>query len=269
MRNFNSKKTVRVLMVTLSFLLISGIIYAFSSGITGRTMRGPDPGCTCHGGSPTPGVNVQIIGPDSVVVNQTAMYTVNITGGPLVRAGTDIAVARGTLDTVGTALQNIGGELTHVAPLLPSVGVVSVPFEYTAPSFTGIDTIYAIGISVNFNNASSGDMWNFAPNKIIRVVPSVGIKNISSIATDYSLNQNYPNPFNPSTIITFNVAKSGNVKLVVMDMLGKEITTLVNQNLNNGSYEVEFDGTGFSSGIYFYKMTTKDFTDVKKMLLVK
>jgi len=212
---------------------------------------------------------IQIIGPDSVAVNQTVMYTVNITGGPLVRAGTDIAVARGTLDTVGTALQNIGGELTHVAPLLPSLGVVSVPFEYTAPSITGTDTIFTTGISVNFNNSTSGDEWNYASNKIIRVVPSVGITNNNTIPTEYSLKQNFPNPFNPKTNISFNVAKTGFVKIVVLDIAGKEISTLVNQNLNAGSYTIDFNGAEYSSGMYFYKMVTKDFSDVKKMIFVK
>ena len=269
MRNFNSKKTVRVLMVTLSFLLISGIIYAFSSGITGRTMRGPSPGCTCHGQTPTTGVVVTIAAPDSVETSDTVACILTITGGPLTRAGTDIAVHRGTIIPADAQLQTMTGELTHVAPLTPIGGVVAVSFLYIAPSTIGSDTLYANGNSVNFNNANTGDEWNFAPNHVLTVVPSVGIKNISSIASDYSLKQNFPNPFNPSTKITFNVARTGKVKLVVMDMLGKEVTTLVDQNLDNGSYEVEFDGTGFSSGIYFYKMTTKDFTDVKKMIFVK
>ena len=256
-------------MVTLSLLFISGIIYAYSSGITGRTLRGPSPGCTCHGGSPTTAVNVQIQGPDSVEVGQSVIFNVTITGGPLVRGGTNIAVARGTLDTVGSLLQNMTGELTHVAPILPSMGTVTIPFRYTAPPVVGIDTIYANGNSVNFNSATSGDQWNYAPNKFIRVVTSVGIINNNSTPTEFSLNQNFPNPFNPKTNIIFNVARTGIVKIVVMDMLGKEIATLVNKILNAGSYTIDFNGAEFSSGIYFYKMVTKDFTDVKKMILVK
>jgi len=269
MKAFLLKNLKSIFIVSFVLILTSSLIYAYSSGITGRTMLGPSPGCTCHGGTPSPTVIVTIAGLDTVETSDTVGYVVAMTGGPLTRAGTNIAVHRGTIEPVNALLQTMTGELTHVSPLTPSGGVVIIPFRYIAPSTVGSDTIYANGNSVNFNNANTGDQWNFAPNFVITVVPSVGIKNISSIATDYSLKQNYPNPFNPSTKITFNVAKSGNVKLVVMDMLGKKLTTLVDQNLNNGSYEIEFDGTEFSSGIYFYKMVTDDFADVKKMLLVK
>ena len=270
MRKFNTKKMIRILMVTLSFLLISGIIYAFSSGITGRTLRGPDPGCTCHGGSPTPSVIVTIQAPDSIAVNQSAIFNVTITGGPLVRAGTNIAVARGTLDTVGSILQNMTGELTHLAPLLPSTGTVVIPFRYTAPSVVGIDTIYATGNSVNFNNANTGDQWNYAPNKIIRVVPPSGIQNIGTEMPDkYELYQNYPNPFNPTTNIRFDITNASDVKLTVYDILGKEVAVLVNENLNAGSYEVDWNATQNVSGVYLYSIETDNFVAVKKMLLIK
>ena len=269
MKAFLLKNLKSIFIVSFILILTSGLVYAFSSGIVGRTIWSSTPGCTCHGPNPTTSVLVEILGPDSVAINQTVTYTIRITGGPLVRAGTNIAVERGTLDTADALLQNMSGELTHLAPIAPSGGFVTAQFKYTAPATTGKDTIYANGNSVNFNNANTGDSWNFAPNRIIDIVPSIGIKNISSIATDYSLMQNYPNPFNPTTKITFNVAKSGNVKIIVTDMLGKKLTTLVDQNLNNGSYEVEFDGKEFSSGIYFYKMVMDEFADVKKMLLIK
>lgn len=92
---------------------------------------------------------------------------------------------------------------------------------------------------------------------------------VNNVADNYSLNQNYPNPFNPSTSINFSVPKSTNVKLVVYDMLGKEVATLVNQQLTPGSYNIDFNGTKLSSGVYFYKLITSEFTDIKKMMLVK
>jgi N-acetylneuraminic acid mutarotase len=97
-----------------------------------------------------------------------------------------------------------------------------------------------------------------------------GIKNISSEVPDnYSLGQNYPNPFNPSTKITFDLKSKGFVTLTVYNILGKEVSTLVNEYKNAGSYSVDFNASSFASGVYFYRIQTGDFTDTKKMMLIK
>ncbi len=85
----------------------------------------------------------------------------------------------------------------------------------------------------------------------------------------YSLSQNYPNPFNPNTVINYQLPISGNVKLVVFDMLGRELLTLVNEEKLAGSYSVKFDGSKMTSGIYFYKISAGNYTETKKMMLVK
>lgn len=100
---------------------------------------------------------------------------------------------------------------------------------------------------------------------------------IKPIGTDkpsvYSLSQNYPNPFNPTTKINFALPKAGHVKLVVYDLLGAEVTTLVNEFKQAGYYSVTFTGTNLASGVYFYRVSASggsgDFTQVKKMVLVK
>ena len=108
----------------------------------------------------------------------------------------------------------------------------------------------------------------------------VGITNtIVSIPDKYSLQQNYPNPFNPVTKIKFDITSDvkrqtspkgqANVKLIIYDALGREVQTLVNQKLVPGSYETEFRGNDFSSGIYFYKLETENFSEVKRMILLK
>jgi hypothetical protein len=86
---------------------------------------------------------------------------------------------------------------------------------------------------------------------------------------NYSLAQNYPNPFNPSTTISFSVPKSGFVKLVVYDLLGKEVTTLLNEEKVAGKYEVNFNVNNLASGIYFYTINAGSFTSTKKMILMK
>ena len=81
--------------------------------------------------------------------------------------------------------------------------------------------------------------------------------------------QNYPNPFNPTTNIRFELPNSGSVKLVVFDALGREVATLVNEKLTPGTYEVDWNGSEYPSGTYFYKLTAGDYVETKKMILVK
>jgi hypothetical protein len=91
----------------------------------------------------------------------------------------------------------------------------------------------------------------------------------SVLPTEFKLQQNYPNPFNPTTNIKFDVAKMGNVKIAVFDVTGREVQMLVNESMNPGTYEVTFDGSKLTSGIYFYKISVGDFIDTKRMLMVK
>ncbi|MBZ0202511.1 MAG: T9SS type A sorting domain-containing protein [Ignavibacteria bacterium] len=98
----------------------------------------------------------------------------------------------------------------------------------------------------------------------------IGINIISTeIPSSFDLSQNYPNPFNPVTNINFSIPKSGYVKLVVYDMMGRVAAELVNGNYSAGTYKVDFDASKLSSGTYFYKINTDEFTLVKKMTLVK
>jgi photosystem II stability/assembly factor-like uncharacterized protein len=98
----------------------------------------------------------------------------------------------------------------------------------------------------------------------------VGVTNNNNqIPNSYSLEQNYPNPFNPTTNIKFGIPKSGLVKLVVYDILGRHVTTLVNEVKQAGSFVVNFDASSLASGVYFYKIESKDFVQTKKMLLIK
>jgi hypothetical protein len=87
---------------------------------------------------------------------------------------------------------------------------------------------------------------------------------------EFKLNQNYPNPFNPVTKIAFSIPKAGNITLKVFDVLGKEVANLVNNTfVKAGTYESEFNASNLSSGLYFYRLITDNFTDTKKMILTK
>ena len=89
------------------------------------------------------------------------------------------------------------------------------------------------------------------------------------IPNKFSLNQNYPNPFNPTTKISYSIPKDGFVKITLYDVLGKEITKLVSENKKAGLYNVDFDGSKLASGVYFYKLESGSFSDIKRMMLIK
>jgi hypothetical protein len=111
-----------------------------------------------------------------------------------------------------------------------------------------------------------GQIINFGVN----ILNLVGIPHTrNTIPVAYLLEQNYPNPFNPATKVMYQLPKAGNVKITVFDVLGRELDVLVNEYKTPGSYSVEFDASELSSGVYFYRLESGDFRDVKKMTLVK
>lgn len=141
----------------------------------------------------------------------------------------------------------------YKAACLTSDGSVAVNYEVS-------DTIMGLGIrTVYFRKRQS----------------PIGINTIGNdVPQDFILFQNYPNPFNPVTKIKFDIPAEGkgntvNVKLIIYDVLGRELTTLVNEQLNPGVYEVNFDGRNYPSGVYFYQLYTGSFTETKKMILLK
>jgi hypothetical protein len=91
----------------------------------------------------------------------------------------------------------------------------------------------------------------------------------NEIPDGFSLYQNYPNPFNPKTKIKFQLSKLSDANLIVYDILGREVATLVNKKLKAGTYEVEFEGTTQPSGVYFYTLISVSFKETKKMLMIK
>lgn len=128
----------------------------------------------------------------------------------------------------------------------------SVTCSWKASALNGLDTLNTTPFIVK-----------------IRRMP-VGINQISSLVPEeFNLYNNYPNPFNPNTVIKFDISKSQFVKLSVFNMLGEEVTSLVNENLTPGSYSVDFNASYLSSGMYFYRIETPGFVKTKRMVLVK
>lgn len=104
---------------------------------------------------------------------------------------------------------------------------------------------------------------------VMNVLPPILNVENESFPIHYELLQNYPNPFNPSTKIKYQIPELNFVIIKVYDVLGTEITTLVNEEKIAGSYDVDFDGNELASGIYYYRITTGNFSQTKKMILIK
>ncbi|MFZ1291427.1 MAG: T9SS type A sorting domain-containing protein, partial [Melioribacteraceae bacterium] len=112
----------------------------------------------------------------------------------------------------------------------------------------------------------SKGLWQIPREKIKKIT---SVQSSVILTADYKLNQNYPNPFNPNTQIEFYIPKRIRVTIEVYNILGEKITTLINTELILGNHKIEFDGSHFNSGIYFYKLISDEYSETKKMLLIK
>jgi hypothetical protein len=146
-------------------------------------------------------------------------------------------------------------------------GDIAASNSPTGSSYTYVDrnlvngTEYSyklIDVDINGTENMNNIVVSVTPNASEPVTPD-----------DYALHQNYPNPFNPNTTISYDVKETGLVTLTVFDILGREVMTLVNDNQEAGRYSVEFDATDLATGIYFYQMKVNDFSDLKKMVVLK
>ena len=172
--------------------------------------------------------------------------------------------------------------------LLKRIPFSTGPLTFDTLKFKFLDTARTIILAARTTSSATGSMnvnlgltdtnqviayyttRPFGTNFPFGSVTSTGNKN--ELPITYSLSQNYPNPFNPSTIIRYTIAKDGIVKLKVYDILGKEIATLINGFKIAGNYQAEFDLNdirNISSGVYYYKLESGEFSDIKKMIILK
>jgi hypothetical protein len=123
--------------------------------------------------------------------------------------------------------------------------------------------------SVHFINTQTG--WAVGSNGVVirTGIPVNIVQSENSVPLEFILNQNYPNPFNPKTNIKYQILKSGLVKLTIFDILGRKIETLVNEDQTPGTYLADWYAEKYPSGIYYYTLITDDYTETKKMVLVK
>ncbi|RPI18412.1 MAG: T9SS C-terminal target domain-containing protein [Ignavibacteriae bacterium] len=112
-------------------------------------------------------------------------------------------------------------------------------------------------------------VWTHGRSAYKIILPFVGVNNNNETAKGFKLFQNYPNPFNPKTIINYQLPMSSEVKLVIYDLMGREAAVLVNKQQNAGSYEIEWNASDYSSGVYFCKLISGNYSDIKRMILIK
>jgi hypothetical protein len=146
---------------------------------------------------------------------------------------------------------------------LPSKFSEDFPDPNGAPMPSPSDVV----ISEDGKTAYVVDQWGRSAFKFVK--GPVGVEDENLMDYDFELFQNYPNPFNPSTLIRFTLAENSQVKLVVTDILGNEVATLVNEFLPEGKYTRSFDGKNLTSGVYFYTLTSGQQQLSRKMLLIK
>ncbi|PJA99441.1 MAG: hypothetical protein CO128_03620, partial [Ignavibacteriales bacterium CG_4_9_14_3_um_filter_30_11] len=167
----------------------------------------------------------------------------------------------------------IQGLLDRLAKLLPPVGstdvVITDSFITKVVAQAAYNYLF-VKEDRSFGVHNPAFAYSILASSISKLDGTTGIELINtSIPQDYVLSQNYPNPFNPSTRIKFSIPEQTNVKLLVYDILGREVTQLVNQVMNAGTYTFNWDAKGNASGIYFYKLQTDNFVKVNKMILMK
>ena len=236
-----------------------------------------------------------------IIIGEDVGYHLDRSGSTYI----DTAFARSTLgfqyiaDRPGVAAHGLTGVTINPGLTDSTIGTwpdvlkrsASVPSSQTFNLYKFrlyADSMNAVGrIGTNFNVAVMGvDLESVRPSanspagspvyrfingamKFVDEIPT-GIQNtVNSVPEVYSLSQNYPNPFNPVTQLEFGISKLGFVSLKVYDLLGKEVAVLVNEKLSPGIYKATFNGSNFASGVYFVRMESGDFRDIKRMVLIK
>jgi hypothetical protein len=146
-----------------------------------------------------------------------------------------------------------------------AVNSTGLPSSYSIEKYAVVGTtMFITGLDLSVGLKTTTHAWKRALSEITEV------REVSStVPQSFSLKQNYPNPFNPSTKIWFEVRNAGLVSLKVYDVLGREVETLVNENLHAGSYETTLDASRLASGVYLYKIQVGTFVETKKMILAK
>jgi hypothetical protein len=214
---------------------------------------------------------------DTLIIGRNAFYLSNDPNNPFKEIYYKVNLVNNSLGNVQSILAEDtikAGDSVHVEYLegfiinnIPN-GVDSFYVQMVVDtSFGGGDGFGLDCIAGGFSGINGGGDNNSLMSKVF-------FKNAkpvhNSIPIAFNLYQNYPNPFNPVTKIKYDLPKNTNVTIKVYDLLGREVTTLINNEFRNaGRYEVNWNASNYASGVYFYRIQAADYTSVKKMVLIK
>ena len=166
-------------------------------------------------------------------------------------------------------IESIDGKTTFITDdFIPARGSKIITFDWKVPaSVSFYPRIYVVldpDNKIDEIHESNNKGW-----KVLNYQGTTDVKDNKVNVDSYELSQNYPNPFNPTTTIEYKIPESGLVTIKVYDILGREVQTLVDQQLQPGFYSVQFDGSNLASGIYFYRIKADNFVQTKKLMLLK
>ena len=209
--------------------------------------------------------NLMLILISLMLINSTKSYstTFNVTAANFAFSPANINV------TVGDTVKWTRTSGSHTTTCDGSNGTTrpsgaapwNADLDAGSPTFT-----YVIRVAGTYHYVCEPHAPDMAGN--INAVAS-SISQLTELVNSYELAQNFPNPFNPTTNIKFSIPTSSKVVLTIYNSMGKEVESLVNEKLNQGSYQVDWNAVNFSSGIYYYKIQTDGFIQTRKMLLIK
>ncbi|MCX6157274.1 MAG: T9SS type A sorting domain-containing protein [Ignavibacteriae bacterium] len=174
----------------------------------------------------------------------------------------------------GAGAQNVvftpSSELTNYQVAAGSASENSKTFVVFTMSDTSLNSgIHTLGTFTGLNNGITINEIFIADGNGNGILTSNEETGNTEIPKDYTLNQNYPNPFNSTSKLKFAIANLGYTKIVIYDVMGRELQTLVNKTLKPGKYDISIDGSNLSSGVYFYKLTSGSYSATKKMIVLK
>ncbi len=223
------------------------------------------------------GSNNAISGNGTLKVSMHQNTAGSLGGIPGAQIGTAVnipfaQITKGTYNTVNFSSQNLPVTAnTNFHMVFEVVGGAGDTLQFVTDDGSNSSdrsSSYFNNAWVNIKHPTNyGIGYNLAIRAVVEVPASV--KEEALFAETFSLSQNYPNPFNPSTTIAFSIPVEGLVTVKVFTLLGEEVTTLVQEHLMSGAYSTSFDGSKLSSGMYFYTITAGEFSQTKKMLLLK
>ncbi|MBZ0204268.1 MAG: T9SS type A sorting domain-containing protein [Ignavibacteria bacterium] len=272
---------------------LSGFVNETTTGAPGVTFVSHSTVVNRQGaGNPFPGGFGMRVPLKPILDNQTIRDTINISGSTGVSAIEVFLSVRHTwVSDMNITLRSPNGQIRDLTSGNGTSGDNILTFfvdgqtSVTTPSFlapwsnvcASEQTLGNFGGSpsggawiLEISDVFTGDQgtllgWGLRINNTITTTQSTG----TNIPSKFNLYQNYPNPFNPETYISFDLPKDVNMKLAVYDILGREVMVLIDEYKQAGQHKIRFDASGLASGTYFYRLDAKDFSDVKKMVILK